>query len=178
MVRSYSRRIREPRPVGDGICELDLSSGFVGLIDEADAERVAVCNWCVSFNGKDNIPTVKGRPIPGSSRFVRLHCFILCFPLLQVDHRNRLRTDNRRSNLRLVTQSQNMANIGLRSDSSTGLKGVSRSGCKFTATLRGNLLGAFNTPEEAASAYDRMAVELHGEFAATNASLGLLEAAS
>lgn len=106
-------KIREPRPIGDGICELPLGCGRVSLISEVDAERAMLCNWHSSTNGRDNTFYVKGRPFrtpKDQGPLVRLHRLLLCFPLLQVDHINRDGLDNRRSNLRLVTQSQNMAN--------------------------------------------------------------------
>lgn len=106
-------KLREPRPIGDGICELPLWCGRVALIDEADAERVAVCNWHSSTNGRNDTFYVKGRPFrtrESQGQLVRLHRLILCFPLLQVDHINHDGLDNRRCNLRLVTQSENNLN--------------------------------------------------------------------
>lgn len=106
-------KIREPKPIGDGICELPLGCGRVSLIDEADAELATVCNWHSSTNGRDQTFYVKGRPLSTKGKqgtLVRLHRLLLCFPLLQVDHINRNGLDNRRCNLRLVTQSENMAN--------------------------------------------------------------------
>lgn len=166
--------IRKPRPVGDGICEVELTKGYVALIDEADAVRVGVCSWCVSFNGRNDLPYAKGRPLAGETTFVRLHRYLLSFPKLQVDHINGKTLDNRRANLRLVTQSQNMANTGVRSDSSTGLKGVSRQGSKFAATCLGKYVGVYDTAVEAAIAYDAALVEAFGVHARTNEALGLL----
>lgn len=46
------------------------------------------------------------------------------WPTTDVDHVNRIPADNRISNLRLATRSQNMANCGLRSTNKSGVKGV------------------------------------------------------
>jgi hypothetical protein len=103
-----------------------------------------------------------------------MHRFILGYPNDQVDHVNHDTLDNRRCNLRVVTQSQNMANAGLRKASITGFKGVSVLDRFFVATLCGKHLGTFRTAIEAALSYDSAAVAHFGEFACTNASLGLL----
>lgn len=176
MVQAYSRAtrlIREPRPVGGGVCEVDLSQGKIALIDEADAAMVAACSWCVSYNGRNPLPYAKGRPVRGGA-FVRMHRYLLGFPSGLVDHRNKNTLDNRRENLRVASDSQSMGNVGLRSDSTTGLKGVSIFEGRPTATFRGKRIGSFDCMIDAAKAYDAAAIEYFGEFASTNASLGLL----
>jgi hypothetical protein len=96
---------------------------------------------------------------------------------MQVDHINRLRTDNRIKNLRLVKPSENNYNMGIRSDNNSGLKGVhfrrdiSRWTSKIKRDGKDYCLGCFDTKEQAAAAYDAKAIELFGEFALTNAQL-------
>jgi hypothetical protein len=171
------RRIREPRPIGGGICELDLSMGLVALIDEADAHLVAVCSWCASYNGRNPIPYVKGRP-GADRRFVRLHRYLMGFPADQVDHENGDTLDNRRCNLRVATQSQSTANTGIRKDNKTGFKGVTFERGLYVATCKGVRLGFFTTAIAAAKSYDAAALATFGTFARTNAALGLLEGAN
>lgn len=61
----------------------------------------------------------------------------------------------------------------LRSDNSSGFKGVTRAGAKWQASIRRNgrplHLGLHSTPEAAAHAYDEAALELYGPGAWTNA---------
>lgn len=89
----------------------------------------------------------------------------------ELDHVNGDRSDNRIANLRECTSSQNKANQKIRSDSTSGLKGVfKQAGCNsWYSRIRKNgklvYLGSFPTPELAHAAYARAAREIHGEFA-------------
>jgi hypothetical protein len=180
MPRTYSRSIRsirEPRPIGDGLCELELTLGFVAIIDEIDAARVAVCSWCASHNQSKYGPYAKGRPTKGGP-FVRLHRFILGFPDSLVDHANGNRMDNRRANLRLATHRDNNANRNAWSSSASGFKGVTIDRDCFIATCDSVRLGTFATARAAALAYDAEAIRRFGSFARTNAALGLLTTAA
>jgi hypothetical protein len=84
----------------------------------------------------------------------------------EVDHVNGAKDDNRIANLREVTHSENMQNQrGARSDSKTGLLGVSAHHGKWCARIRvkGTLkhLGSYSTPEAAHQAYVKAKRVLH-----------------
>ena len=100
-----------------------------------------------------------------------------CRPREEVDHRNGDGLNNRRHNLRSTTHSLNQANRR-RVTGKSGFKGVFQRSGKWRAyiTVAGRFisLGSFITAEEAARAYDVAAREHFGEFACTNADLGLL----
>jgi hypothetical protein len=182
MSKSIPRpRRRDPKPIGSGACELELTRGFVALIDEADAEMVSVCNWYASFNGHHPYPYVKGK-LPRAKSPCRLHRYILGFPDGIVDHIDGDTLNNRRMNLRVVDPTMSNANTGIRRDSLNAFKGIRRNGNKFAAHIRCNgvrkYLGIFPTPIEAALAYDAAAIEAFGPFARTNAALGLITEAS
>lgn len=88
------------------------------------------------------------------------------WPASEIDHVNRHRDDNRWSNLRLATTSQNHGNKPRQRNNKIGLKGVVlRKGRYYVATCRKIHLGYFSTPQEAHAAYCKAASEAFGEFA-------------
>lgn len=93
------------------------------------------------------------------------------WPKDQIDHINRVRDDNRWSNLREATQSQNFANrVALRTNK-TGLKGAhfetGRQVWKAAIMKDGvhHFIGRYACPAAAHFAYIVAADKLHGEFA-------------
>lgn len=90
------------------------------------------------------------------------------FPARHIDHINGVRDDNRISNLREATESQNQCNRA--GTSKTGYKGVylHKSGRWYAMIQCGKkrqCLGYFETPEAAAEAYKAAAESAFGEFA-------------
>jgi hypothetical protein len=151
---------------------LPLPHGKVSIIDAIDA-HLAKWKWhiCVRKYACRNRKAVDG---PGSST-IYLHREIMNPDgAMRVDHANQDTLDNRRCNLRLATQSQNMANGSRRRDNTSGYRGVGRTPRRKTWRARikvgggYRILGYFKTPEEAAHAYDDAAKEVFGEFAFLN----------
>lgn len=92
---------------------------------------------------------------------------------LFVDHINGDKLDNRKKNLRICTSAQSACNTKTSSNSKSGFKGVwklpyGRWCAQITKNREKIHVGVFDTPEEAALAYNKKAKELHGEFAWLN----------
>lgn len=88
------------------------------------------------------------------------------WPKDQIDHRNRVRNDNRWRNLREADDVLNRQNIEKpRSHNTTGFLGVSRRKDRFTSQIRVNgksmFLGYHNTPELAYGAYLKAKRKFH-----------------
>jgi hypothetical protein len=94
------------------------------------------------------------------------------FPKDQVDHANQVKDDNRWSNLRECTKSQNNINVILRKDNTSGYKGVCKNYSKWMASIsyKGASvhIGLYTDILDAARAYDAKAKELFGDYAYLN----------
>ena len=88
----------------------------------------------------------------------------------EIDHKNTLRDDNRWSNLREATSLQNKANSNLRSDNTSGSKGVhwDKSRGKWVVIVSidrsSKNLGRFDSKEKALNVYKKYMDERFGEF--------------
>ena len=138
------------------------------LVDEQDYEMLSRYRWHVDAGGYAGTSGWDG-----PYKRERMHRVILGLTKdddIFVDHINRNRTDNRRENLRLCSNAENVRNRGKRINNTSGYKGVSitKYGV-WVAHIRANsksiYLGRFSTPQEAYMAYCAAAQKLHGEFA-------------
>jgi hypothetical protein len=141
-------------------------------IDEEDFAELSKHNWGLAKNGYVR----RG----GSEKvLVYLHRQIMKAQGRDqpVDHINHDKLDNRRSNLRVCTRSENLRNRKKPPVNSTsGIIGVTwskhyRKWCAQIAVNRKKYnLGRFDSKEEAAKARDLAAQRLHGEFATLSTS--------
>lgn len=80
------------------------------------------------------------------------------WPILLIDHKNRIKHDNEWFNLREATNSQNMRNTDLKINNKTGLRGVRLHQGKYIVNIRiddKNLyVGIYDTLDEASLAFN------------------------
>lgn len=152
--------------------EIPLTQGHVAIVDDEDYDRVAVFKWAVQRSPQGLLygtrSVYRKSRIPGR---MQLHRFVLDAPAgAWVDHRNGNGLDCTRGNLRLATPSQNQFNTGPRRG--RRFKGISQHKGRWMAEIKANgvrkYIGRYATEEEAARAYDAVAVVLQGEFARLN----------
>jgi hypothetical protein len=148
---------------GDKMKEIQLTKGYITLIDDDDFYKIAQFKW------QYNMGYAQAHM---GNKTVYLHRYIMyASDGVLVDHINRNSLDNRKENLRFVTQSQNGMNREKYSNNTSGYKGVSwnpkRS--RFAAHIQKDrkqlFLGWFKTAEEAYEVYKTAQKELHREYA-------------
>lgn len=161
--------------------EIPLTKGKFTTVDDETFEVLVKFKWhCVKGYAVRNHYIGVAKIGAVRLEVIKMHRQITnCPKELQVDHINGNKLDNRKENLRVCTSRENTINSKIRSDSTTGFKGVTKKKWgtkgqfKYCAriTVEGGKrvhLGYFNKAEDAAKAYDKAAKELHGEFARLN----------
>lgn len=132
-----------------------ITKGFKSLVDNEDYEKFNAFKWQVGSDGKYAQRTITSKNKRVS---IFLHRAIMNTPKgKDIDHKNGNTLDNRKSNLRISTRSQNILNPNNKVQKSfSGYRGVSLSGGlknKWRARIfvKGKeiLLGRFKTKSEA-----------------------------
>lgn len=167
-----------PAAVKSETREIQLTQGVVAIVDAADFERLVAFKWHVTPRSRKVQAQYARRRDPLTGKHIWMHREVIGAPVgVVVDHINRNSLDNRRQNLRLCTARENGINRTSSGRAGHGFRGVKRvnepgHSVRYAAmiTSRGKRLerGYFKTPREAALHYDKLAIELHGEFAVLN----------
>ncbi len=144
-----------------------LTNGECAIIDAEDYFRISLHTWRRKSVVARNT-TFQGRQITYHLSHVILNCTLS--RNLVITYKNGDLLDCRKVNL-IVAQKSQVATKGVRR---TGrfYRGVVQHFNKFHARIRSDgrklYLGSYDTPEDAAMAYNRAALELFGEFAQLN----------
>lgn len=148
--------------------EVPLSKGYVAKIDIDDVSMMQQKSWVASWSGN--------KWYGKAARNTLMHRFLLGLKSTDphVDHINGDGLDNRRSNLRLDINGQNNQNAAMSKNNTSGYKGVTydKKNDKWVAQIavkrKHITIGRFQTPKEAAIAYNEAALLHFGEFAKLN----------
>lgn len=131
---------------------IPLSRGLVALVDDCDYEWLSKYRWCAAYGSHRLFYARTSSPRNGGeSKKIYMHRLIMNPPPgMTVDHINHNSLDNRRSNLRILTHSQNIANSRVSTKNKSGYRGVhkNKSG-KWVAQFRHSHLGTFENLEDA-----------------------------
>lgn len=150
---------------------IPLTRGQFALVDDEDFDGLMEYKWHVTPRRNGSYAAVRAK----SCKLIYMARQIMDAPAGKVvDHKNHNTLDNRRTNLRICTRSQNHMNELPHREGSSKYKGVSwNKACnkwKAFISKEGYIgrLGGFTCEVEAAKAYDEAAKELFGEFAYLN----------
>lgn len=153
-----------------------LTQGKYAAIDEDDAPKIAGYRWNANRNRGDLWYARTEIREPGKKpKYIGMHRIIIgAKPNQLVDHIDGDGLNNRRANLRIVTNAENQRNRKVFSNC-TGYKGVHPADSistpwRATITHAGvtRSAGYYAEAWRAALAYDIAAIETHGEHAAPN----------
>ena len=157
------------------MARISLTQGKYALVDAADIEFLSQWKWYVSNEGyakRTSYVRGLGKKV---QKVVLMHRALMNPPSDQeVDHINGNPLDNRRSNIRFCTCSENLRNRGIQKNNKSGLKGVSwdkrRENWRAYISVNKKYisLGCFKDKVKAALAYNEAAVKYHGAFARLN----------
>jgi hypothetical protein len=159
---------------------IELSQGKRAMVDDEDYEWLSQWKWSLFHNKNRAGNGYAVRNIYEGGRVkerIYMHRAITnAQPGQEVDHADRDGINNQRANLRIATRQENSRNTTkkVQRDLTSQYKGVSRKNKNWgwlagITTDEGYVgLGTYQTERMAAIAYDRAALQYHGEFASLN----------
>jgi hypothetical protein len=155
---------------------IKLTQGKQTMVDDDIFKLIGHLKWCARKGWDTFYASRMFKTKDGKFHVLLLHHVIAGYPLngLMVDHIDGNGLNNLRSNLRIVTRSQNGMNRKARKNTSSGFKGVQwrEDSQVFRAYIRINgkriNLGNYQTAEEAFECYQAAATKYFGEYSKTN----------
>ena len=148
-----------------------LTKGQFAIIDDEDLDRVSQHKWYFSSHGYA-ATNVGGKT---HHRCLYLHHYVLGVTSNKqryIDHINRDKLDNRKSNLRSVTPRESRLNIKTKGKKvpfrGVNLYTATKRKAKYMVSINRTFIGYFKDPIHAAMAYDIWAKDLYGDMAYLN----------
>lgn len=133
-----------------------LTQSFEARVDDEDFWRC--CQYLWHYHEGYGRTRIKGKKI-------LLHRFIMnASPEVDIDHEDRNRLNCEKSNLRIASVEQNCQNRSPRGK----FKGVYLNQGRWRAMIAKDHIGQYDTPEQAALAYDVEALKRYGRYAYLN----------
>lgn len=154
-------------------CFIELKDGYIAQFDREKFNYFKKYRWVIASRDK----TGKGYVCSWiNNGIVKMHHLVLG---KFADHIDRDRLNNKLSNLRILSHSDNLSNVGLYSGTKNLYKGVYRrkNGTYYAQIIYNKKLfyiGSYSDPVDAAMAYDEKLVKFRGASATTNKKLGLI----
>lgn len=160
---------------------IPLTQGYFTKVDDDDFARLASYRWQPS-KIRQHIRVCRIVKIDGKRTTLYMARDVINAPRGKyVDHINGDNLDNRKCNLRICTNSENLRNRSKNKTNTSGYKGVYKNKDTYTKVnknkpwkvlimTKGNskFIGTFKTKKEAAKAYNKAAKKYHGNFAYFN----------
>jgi hypothetical protein len=169
-VKMATYPVRPIRIVGN-VAYVPLTKGYEAGIDATDAQLVEGFNWQARVD-KHDVYAQRISQRDGVRTCVKMHRVITSAPHgSEVDHADGDGLNNRKSNLRICTTTENRWNRLASSVNTSGYKGVTWAANrgKWTTAIKFHHktinLGRFDCPKEAHAAYAAACVKYHGDFA-------------
>lgn len=143
-----------------GICYTRQGKSFI--FDKEDYEKIKDYCWTIGNRG---YPVTTIHYDKNKRQTLLLHRLLLGKnKKLDIDHINRIKTDNRKENLRFITRSENVSNRVLKTK--TGKTGVYLSKGKYIATItyskKSYYLGSFHNLDDAIKARKEAEMKYYG----------------
>jgi len=144
--------------------QIELSKGLYALVDPEDYVLLNQIKWSAYFKPNCN------KWYAQNKKEGLLHRYLLGIkdPNVLVYHKNGNTLDNTRQNLEII--SREISKRRAKKKTSTNIyRGVTKmSKNKWRADIKNNFIGSFDTPEEAAKAWNKAALEFYGKDAQLN----------
>ena len=154
--------------------EIQLTQGKVALVDDADYLYLNQFKWHINKQNRNNF-YARTVIYQNKKRIgIVMHRLLLKCEGKIIDHISGDGLDNRRSNIRCCTKSENLLNRRININNNSGYKGVSwfKVVKKWRAQIQYKKivyhLGTYDKRIDAAKAYNKAAIKFHGEFAKLN----------
>lgn len=163
-VKKYNTYDLDNYDFGIGYCD----NGTYFFFDKEDYDKIKKYSWW--YDGRYVI-THSLKNDNYTTDIIRMHRVVMDIPdreNIEVDHKNLIRYDCRKSNLRKATTSQNARNKDFSYQFTTGVVGVKKENSKWLASITMNKknirLGLFDDFNDAVKARKQAEMKLFGEF--------------